>query len=131
MGHLGLTPQSVHALGGHRVQGRDEGEAAALLDSARRLAAAGCFALVLECVPVELARAVTRALSIPTIGIGAGPHTDGQVLVLQDMLGMNPQFRPRFLRHYADGFELVSSAVNRFHEETLHGCFPSAAESYR
>jgi 3-methyl-2-oxobutanoate hydroxymethyltransferase len=131
MGHLGLTPQSVHAFGGHKVQAREEAEAAAVLESAQKLADAGCFALVLECVPADLARRVTRSIPIPTIGIGAGPHTDGQVLVLQDMLGMNPAFKPKFLRHYADGFEMVSTAVDRFHEETRRGCFPSAAESYR
>ena len=126
MGHLGLTPQSVHGLGGHKVQGKAEADARALLDAARRLADAGCFALVLECVPSALAREITRSVDIPTIGIGAGPHTDGQVLVLQDMLGMNPRFKPKFLRHYADGFQTVSGAVNRFDAEVRRGCFPSA-----
>ncbi len=131
MGHLGLTPQSVHGLGGHKVQARDDAAAAALLESARNLADAGCFALVLECVPRSVARTITESLRIPTIGIGAGPHTDGQVLVLQDMLGMNPEFKPKFLKHYADGFATVHDAVNRFHGETAHGCFPTVAESYR
>ncbi len=131
MGHLGLTPQSVHQLGGHKVQGKAEGEARALLDSALRLEDAGCFALVLECVPSVLAREITQRLTIPTIGIGAGPHTDGQVLVLQDMLGMNPVFKPKFLKHYANGHEVMSQAVNRFDAEIRHGCFPSAKESYR
>ncbi len=130
VGHLGLTPQSVEALGGHRVQGRNEGQAATILQSARRLEQAGCFALVLECVPSELGRLVSQELGIPTIGIGAGPHTDGQVLVLQDMLGMNPSFKPKFLRHYADGHGMIDAAVNRFHQDTCAGAFPSRAECY-
>jgi 3-methyl-2-oxobutanoate hydroxymethyltransferase len=131
VGHLGLTPQSVHALGGHKVQARDDAAARVLLESSRKLADAGCCALVLECVPSAVAHSITAALEIPTIGIGAGPHTDGQVLVLQDMLGMNPNFKPKFLRHYANGFEMISGAVNEFHADTCGGCFPSAAESYR
>jgi 3-methyl-2-oxobutanoate hydroxymethyltransferase len=131
MGHLGLTPQSVHGLGGHRVQGKSEEDARALLCSARNLADAGCFALVLECVPVDLAREITRSIDIPTIGIGAGPYTDGQVLVLQDLLGMNPSFKPKFLKHYADGHGIVTDAVNRFDSEVRHGCFPALKESYR
>ncbi|MDH3642329.1 MAG: 3-methyl-2-oxobutanoate hydroxymethyltransferase [Gammaproteobacteria bacterium] len=130
MGHLGLTPQSVNGFGGHKVQGRGDAAAERLLASAQAVADAGCFALVLECVPAQLAARVSRAIDIPTIGIGAGPETDGQVLVLQDMLGMNPDFKPKFLRHYADGFDVVSQAVNRFHEETRHGCFPEKSESY-
>jgi len=131
VGHLGLTPQSVHALGGHKVQARDEAAATELLASADSLAAAGCCALVLECVPATVARSITRAIDIPTIGIGAGVDTDGQVLVLQDMLGMNPDFKPKFLRHYANGFETITAAVNRFHTDTCRGCFPTAKESYR
>jgi len=131
MGHLGLTPQSVHQLGGHRVQGKAEAEARAVLESALRLEDAGCFALVLECVPSPLAREITQRLNIPTIGIGAGPHTDGQVLVLQDMLGMNPVFKPKFLKHYANAHEVMTNAVNRFDAEIRHGCFPSVKESYR
>jgi 3-methyl-2-oxobutanoate hydroxymethyltransferase len=131
MGHLGLTPQSVHGLGGHKVQGKAAADASALVESSVKLAKAGCFALVLECVPRDLAREISQAIEIPTIGIGAGPHTDGQVLVLQDMLGMNPDFKPRFLRHYADGYGVVFNAVNQFHRETSSGCFPALAESYR
>ena len=130
MGHLGLTPQSVEAFGGHRVQGRGDAKATAILDSAKRLEDAGCFALVLECVPAELGCSISRQLSIPTIGIGAGSATDGQVLVLQDMLGMNPEFKPKFLRHYADGFSTVRDAVNAYVGETHAGCFPAQAESY-
>lgn len=130
MGHLGLTPQSVEAFGGHKVQGRNEGAAGAIMESAKRLEDAGAFCIVLECVPSELGRIVSEQLSIPTIGIGAGPNTDGQVLVLQDMLGMNPAFKPKFLRHYADGRGMITDAVNRFHEDTRSGEFPSKAESY-
>jgi 3-methyl-2-oxobutanoate hydroxymethyltransferase len=130
MGHLGLTPQSVHGFGGHKVQGRSERAAEQLLASAQAVAEAGCFALVLECVPAQLAARISRSIDIPTIGIGAGPETDGQVLVLQDMLGMNPEFKPKFLRHYASGFDVVSQAVDRFHDETRHGCFPVKSESY-
>jgi 3-methyl-2-oxobutanoate hydroxymethyltransferase len=130
MGHLGLTPQSVHGLGGHKVQGRSQSAEEDLLASARGLAEAGCFAIVLECVPAALAARISREIDIPTIGIGAGPETDGQVLVLQDMLGMNPEFKPKFLRHYACGHKVVQDAVNRFHAETRHGCFPSPSESY-
>ena len=130
MGHLGLTPQSVQAFGGHKVQGRNEGQAGQIFESARKLEAAGCFALVLECVPRPLARRITEEISIPTIGIGAGPDTDGQVLVLQDMLGMDPDFKPRFLRQYADGRGLIRGAVDRFAEDTRSGAFPVAAECY-
>ncbi len=130
MGHLGLTPQSVEALGGHRVQGRNEGEAAEILSAAKALEDAGCFALVLECVPAALGAAVTEQLDIPTIGIGAGADCDGQVLVLQDMLGMDDAFKPRFLRHYADGKHLVGDAVNRYHEDVLSGVFPAPQETY-
>jgi len=130
MGHLGLTPQAVLGLGGHRVQARDEQAAEALLSSARRLSDAGCFALVLECVPAKLGACVSRSIAAATIGIGAGAHTDGQVLVLQDLLGTNPDFKPRFLRHYADGHGLVCDAVNRFHQDVQRGEFPSRQESY-
>ena len=130
MGHLGLTPQSVQAFGGHRIQGRNASQAAQILDSAKRLQQAGCFALVLECTPRHLARRITEALAIPTIGIGAGPDTDGQVLVLQDMLGMDPEFKPKFLRHYADGCSMVRSAVDRFAQDIRARTFPAKTESY-
>ena len=130
MGHLGLTPQSVEAFGGHKVQGRNEGQAGEILASATRLEAAGCFAIVLECVPSELGRLISQDLGIPTIGIGAGPHTDGQVLVLQDLLGMNPEFKPKFLRHYAAGHAMMTQAVNRFHEDIRSRAFPDRSESY-
>lgn len=130
MGHLGLTPQSVHALAGFRVQGRSEADAARILAEALRLEELGCFALVLECVPAALAASITRALRIPTIGIGAGPACDGQVLVLQDLLGLSNGFRPKFLRSYADGFADFRDAVDRFDQDVKQGAFPTAAESY-
>lgn len=130
MGHLGLTPQSVESFGGHRVQGRDEGSASAILESATELQAAGCFALVLECVPATLGRLITERLDIPTIGIGAGADTDGQVLVLHDLLGMDNAFKPKFLRHFADGKGTVLGAVNDYHAQVCGGSFPAAAEVY-
>jgi 3-methyl-2-oxobutanoate hydroxymethyltransferase len=130
MAHLGLTPQSVEAFGGHKVQGRSEGDAAQILEAARAVQAVGCFALVLECVPAELGRVITERLDIPTIGIGAGADTDGQVLVLHDMLGMDTSFKPKFLRHYADVNATVSSAVNRYHADVRSGAFPSREEMY-
>ncbi len=130
MGHLGLTPQSVEAFGGHKVQGRNEGDAAQILQAAKAVQEAGCFALVLECVPAELGRMVTEQLDIPTIGIGAGASTNGQVLVLHDMLGMDAGFKPKFLRHYAAGERTVADAVNHYHADVVNGAFPSAAEMY-
>lgn len=130
MGHLGLTPQSVEAFGGHKVQGRDAQAAAELTEAARDLQQAGVFALVLECVPAELATALSNELIIPTIGIGAGAGTDGQVLVLQDLLGMDPDFKPKFLRHYAQGYSFLHGAVNAFHEDVRARKFPCLQESY-
>ncbi|HEY5558916.1 MAG TPA: 3-methyl-2-oxobutanoate hydroxymethyltransferase [Steroidobacteraceae bacterium] len=130
MGHLGLTPQSVHALAGFRVQGRSDDDAARILADALRLEQLGCFALVLECVPAPLATQITQALGIPTIGIGAGAGCDGQVLVLHDLLGLTAGFRPKFLRRYADGFALFRDAVDRFDQDVKQGVFPGAAESY-
>ncbi len=130
MGHLGLTPQSVHALAGFRVQGKSDEDAARLLSQARRLQQLGCFALVLECVPARLASQVTAELRIPTIGIGAGAGCDGQVLVLQDLLGLSGGFRPKFLRTYLDGFEQLRGAVDRFDRDVKAGTFPGEEESY-
>lgn len=131
MGHLGLTPQSIHQLGGFKVQAREEKAAQALLEDARKMEELGCFALVLECVPTEIAREVTAALSIPTIGIGAGAVTDGQVLVLQDLLGMNTEFKPKFLRHFMKGEELLTQALNHYHQEVTEKTYPNEAESYK
>jgi len=127
MGHLGLTPQSIR----FRVQGRGEKSANGLIEDAKGLEAAGCFAVVLECVPSVVARAVTDAVGIPTIGIGAGPATTGQVLVLQDLLGMDPDFKPQFLRTYLDGFRLFRDALERYDGDVRSGAFPSEEESYR
>ncbi|HEX3729673.1 MAG TPA: 3-methyl-2-oxobutanoate hydroxymethyltransferase [Opitutaceae bacterium] len=130
MGHLGLTPQSVHALGGYRVQGRDEAGAARLEEDAAALEAAGAFAIVLECVPAGLARAITARRRIPTIGIGAGAGCDGQVLVLHDLLGLNPDFRPRFARAFADGAALVRDGAARFAAAVRQGDFPGDEEQF-
>ena len=130
MGHVGFTPQSVHALGGFRVQGRDDASAARLLDDARRLEDAGAFAIVLELVPSELAARVTEAVAIPTIGIGAGPSCDGQVLVLPDLLGLNEGFAPKFLKRYASLGEDVRGAVRRFAEDVRAGTYPDADHSF-
>ncbi len=130
MGHLGLTPQSHLVLGGHRVQGRDEQVAASILASAGQLASAGCFALVLECVPDTLAERVTQSVGIPTIGIGAGSGTDGQVLVLHDLLAVNETFHPRFVRQYGEGHRWVREAVDAFHRDVVSRRFPGPAETF-
>jgi 3-methyl-2-oxobutanoate hydroxymethyltransferase len=130
MGHLGLTPQSVHAMGGFRVQGKEHGAAMALAAEAKALAAAGCFAIVLEGVPTEVARLVTDVVDVPTIGIGAGPHTDGQVLVLHDVLGIEDRMMPKFVRRYADLRSVGVEALEAFAADVRSGAFPSDAESY-
>jgi 3-methyl-2-oxobutanoate hydroxymethyltransferase len=130
MGHLGLTPQSFYALGGMKVQARTNAAVKTLISSARQLEDAGCFAIVLECVPAQVARQVTDLLKIPTIGIGAGPHVSGQVLVYQDMLGLNPGFKPKFLRLYANTFEVIRQALNEYDNDVKSGVFPSESESY-
>jgi 3-methyl-2-oxobutanoate hydroxymethyltransferase len=130
MGHLGLTPQSVHQIGGFKVQAKDTQAAELLSAQAKALQAAGCFSLVLEAIPSSLAALVTQELQIPTIGIGAGVGVDGQVLVLQDMLGMNPGFKPKFLRTYLDGHALFLQAFTDFHEDVVQKNFPSEKESY-
>jgi 3-methyl-2-oxobutanoate hydroxymethyltransferase len=130
IGHLGLTPQSVHALGGYRVQGRDSASADRLLEDARALEAAGACAIVLELIPAALARRVTQALTIPTVGIGAGPHCDGQVLVLHDMLGLNEQFEPKFLKRYSRLADAVRDAVRRYAEDVREGKYPAKEHSF-
>src|SRR5215470_6344516 len=131
MGHLGLTPQSVHGLGGMKVQARTNAALKILASEARELQDAGCFAIVLECVPPQGARTVTDLLKISTIGIGAGTHVSGQVLVYQDMLGLNPGFKPKFLRVYANTFEVIRTALNTYDDDVKSGAFPSETESYR
>lgn len=130
MGHLGLTPQSLHGLGGFKVQAKTDQAAQRLIEDARALQLAGCFALVLECVPGPVAARVTAELDIPTIGIGAGSAVDGQVLVLHDMLGAQPKFQPRFVRRYGDLAGMLQGAVNRFAEDVRSGAFPREEESY-
>jgi 3-methyl-2-oxobutanoate hydroxymethyltransferase len=130
MGHLGMTPQSVHALGGYKVQGKVEDQASRLLEDAKTLEAAGAFALVLEAVPAGLARKITQAVSIATIGIGAGPHCDGQVLVLYDLLGLFDTFVPKFVKSYAHLKADTLQALGRYKEEVEQGKFPSDSESY-
>ncbi|HXD30222.1 MAG TPA: 3-methyl-2-oxobutanoate hydroxymethyltransferase [Pyrinomonadaceae bacterium] len=130
MGHLGLTPQSVNQLGGMKVQAKTDAAVELLASQARELEDAGCFALVLECVPAEAARKVTELLTIPTIGIGAGPAVSGQVLVYQDLLGLNPSFKPKFLRTYASAFEMIHAALDSYNDDVKRGEFPSENESY-
>ena len=130
MGHLGLTPQSIYKFGTYTVRAKEEEEAAKLLADAKRLEEAGCFALVLEKIPAELAKRVSASISIPTIGIGAGPDCDGQVLVLHDMLGITMDFSPRFLRRYLNLGEQISSAIKQYVEDVRSGDFPNDNESY-
>lgn len=130
MGHLGLTPQSIHQLGGFRVQGRDPRQVVELIEDAKTLENLGCFSLVLECVPSEVAARVTSILGIPTIGIGAGRDTDGQVLVLQDLLGGNSAFRPKFVRTFLDAEGDLTRALTAYHESVAARAFPSDQESY-
>jgi 3-methyl-2-oxobutanoate hydroxymethyltransferase len=122
--HLGLTPQSVHTLGGHRVQGKTEASRKRMIQKSNELEAAGAFSIVLEMIPEGLGREVTESLSIPTIGIGAGRYTSGQVLVMQDLLGMNESFNPKFLKKFADLSTTVREAVNHYHSEVEKGIFP-------
>lgn len=128
MGHLGLTPQSVHQLGGYRLQGRGIADAERILREARTLELAGAFALVLECVPAALAAAVTAERAIPTIGIGAGGETAGQVLVLSDLLGLDAHFQPKFARRYVEGHTVVRDALNRFIQDVRNARFPANEE---
>ena len=130
MGHLGLTPQSFHALGGFKVQGRDLETARAIVDDAVALADAGCFAVVLECVPDAVARLVTDSVGVPTIGIGAGRHCDGQVLVLHDLLGLEERIAPKFVRRYATLAADATAAVEQFAVDVRGGRFPSSEETY-
>lgn len=130
MGHLGLTPQSINALGGHRVQGKTQQAAQKLLDDARALQEAGAFAVVLECVPERLADKVTKELEIPTIGIGAGSGCDGQVLVYQDMLGMFSDFTPKFVKKFANVGQVMKEAFKSYIDEMQQGSFPSQEHCY-
>src|ERR1051326_1001127 len=130
MGHLGMQPQSVHTYGGFQVQGRSQDTADKILGQATSLEQLGVFALVLECIPANLAHQITRSLRVPTIGIGAGICCDGQILVLPDLLGMNIDFRPKFVRPFWEGADSIVEAIGSFDEAVKSGAFPSAAESY-
>lgn len=130
MGHLGLTPQSIYKFGTYQLRAKEEAEANKLKHDAKMLEEAGCFAIVLEKIPALLAKEVSETLAIPTIGIGAGPHCDGQVLVMHDMLGINTEFKPRFLRTYLNLHEQVTTAVGQYIKDVKSGDFPNEKESY-
>ena len=125
IGHIGLTPQSIHQLGGYKVQGKSQEQAELLTQQALQLEAAGCFALVIECVPQKLAQTITQSLSIPTIGIGAGCYTDGQVLVWHDLLGLQIDFNPKFVKRYAQGKEIMLNALNSYAQQVQQMNFPA------
>jgi 3-methyl-2-oxobutanoate hydroxymethyltransferase len=130
MGHLGLTPTFVNQFGGYRVQGRSDEAAEQILDDAKALEEAGAFAVVLEAIPSPLGQRVTQALSIPTIGIGAGPHCDGQVLVIQDVLGLNPDHVAKFVRQYAKLGDAIEAAARQFDQDVRSGAFPTPEHEY-
>lgn len=130
MGHIGLTPQSYHKTGGFKLQGVEEESSKKIFEQAIKLEEAGVFALVLEMIPATLAKTITEALTIPTIGIGAGPNTDGQVLVLQDLLGLTKNFNPKFLRKYLDGAGIIKNALEKYNADVKSNTFPSKDESY-
>ncbi len=130
MAHLGLTPQSIYKFGTYNVRAKEEAEASKLRTDAKLLEAAGCFALVLEKIPATLAREVSQSLEIPTIGIGAGAHCDGQVLVMHDMLGINTEFKPRFLRQYLNLHEQITGAIQQYISDIRTNSFPNESESY-
>jgi 3-methyl-2-oxobutanoate hydroxymethyltransferase len=130
MGHIGLTPQSVYQLGGHKVQGKSEEQANAIKQQARQLEQAGCFAVVMECIPQQLATSMTQALGIPTIGIGAGAGTDGQVLVWHDLLGLQTEFKPKFVKYYAQGKEMLLAAINTYAQQVQQLQFPTVEHAF-
>ena len=130
MGHIGLTPQSIHQFGSYRERGRTKEESEEIFNDAKAVAEAGAFAIVLEKIPATLAKKITEAIDIPTIGIGAGVECDGQILVAPDMLGLNVDFHPRFVRHYAELADVMSKAVKAYIEDIKAGKFPSEEESY-
>ena len=131
MGHIGLTPQAVHQLGGFKVQGKTKSAQDMLKQQAIDLESAGCFAIVLECVPEDIAKEITNILNIPTIGIGAGNNTSGQVLVLQDLLGLNKNFKPKFVKKFAQGYDWALNAINDFHSEVRDQTFPDTDHSFK
>lgn len=130
IGHIGLTPQSIHQLGGYKVQGKDQAQAEQLLQQAQALEACGCFAVVIECVPQQVATTITQTLTIPTIGIGAGVGTDGQVLVWHDLLALQTEFKPKFLRHYVQGKEVILEAINNYAHQVKKAQFPAEEHAF-
>ena len=130
MGHLGLTPQSIYKFGTYSVRAKEDEEAKKLIEDAKILEAAGCFGIVLEKIPRDLAKRVSESVSIPTIGIGAGPDCDGQVLVLHDLLGITMDFSPRFLRRYLNLADDINNAIEQYCEDVRSGDFPNESESY-
>ena len=130
MGHLGLTPQSIYKFGTYSVRAKEEAEAEKLIEDAKLLEDCGCFGIVLEKIPAQLAKKVTSEVKIPTIGIGAGPDVDGQVLVIHDMLGITKEFKPRFLRQYADLQTVIHNAVTHYIDDVKSKDFPNVKESY-
>ena len=130
MGHIGLTPQSVHALGGYRIQGKTEIERESIIQDALALEDAGVYAIVLEGIPSELSQTITEQIKVPTIGIGAGPNCDGQILVLQDFLGLNPDFQPKFVKRFAKLAEETRSAVTTYADEVREKIFPEKEHSF-
>jgi 3-methyl-2-oxobutanoate hydroxymethyltransferase len=130
MGHLGLTPQSVNQFGGYRLQGKDKSTAESILIDAHALEDAGCFSMVLEMIPSKLAKLITNELTVPTIGIGAGKYTSGQVLVLHDLLGLTDGFNPKFLRKYLNGADVFKKAINNFNADVKEQKYPGEKESY-
>lgn len=130
MGHLGLTPQSIYQLGGYKLQGKSSSSAEKVINDSKKLEEAGCFSIVLEMIPSEISKKITEELSIPTIGIGAGKFTNGQILVLQDLLGLTKDFEPKFLRKYLNGFELFLKSINKFDEDVKAEDYPNEKESY-
>jgi 3-methyl-2-oxobutanoate hydroxymethyltransferase len=130
MGHVGLTPQSIHQFGSYRERGRTKEESDEIFNDAKAVAEAGAFAVVLEKIPALLAKKITESINIPTIGIGGGVECDGQILVTPDMLGLNVDFHPRFVRHYAELAEIMSKAVKSYIDDIKTGKFPSKEESY-
>lgn len=130
MGHIGLTPQSIHQLGGHRVQGKELGQSDLLMHQAQALEQAGCFALVIECVPQLVAKRITDGLTIPTIGIGAGIYTDGQVLVWHDILGLQTEFNPRFIKQFMQGKDMLLEAINCYAHQVQEAHFPTLDHAF-
>jgi 3-methyl-2-oxobutanoate hydroxymethyltransferase len=131
LAHIGLTPQSIHRMGGYKIQGRDEESARRLIEEAHIVEDAGAFALILEAIPMELAKKITEGLTIPTIGIGAGPYCDGQVLVLHDVIGLFERFVPKFVKQYANLKQEVLEAIKKYKEEVERGIFPSEEQSFK